>query len=1356
MNKLKILLLLFTFSTIGFSQTQNYPFTHISTTDGLSQSSAIVIEQDNLGQIWIGTRDGLNKYDGTKFTVYRNSVDKPNSISNNDILSIKQDSEGYIWIGTYNGLNKYNPKTNAFTRYFHSNDQSSLVNNTIWTIEELSNGAIWVGTSNGISVYDKSSDSFKSFLNKLNENDFSGNQVLSILETKNNSVYIGTSNGLIKVLDFNQLNFEVVSNTKELYIQDIVESLGGNLLLATRGHSVLVYHTKTKEIESYLSNDKDVQSKINARQLQYDDDQKLWIGTYSGLVIVDKKKNETVLTTNIKDSKSLSKNSIKSIFKDKKGSIWIGTYYGGINVWDVSNKNFVNIIQNPDGSGLSYNVVSSIENYKDYIYFGTEGGGITRLNKNNNSYSYINENNSPQLLNDNIKSLHISKNDNLWIGTFDSGLVLYNPKINKFNTSILSPELMDYLSDVGIYAIKEDANSNIWLGTFGKGLVQYSLINKTFDAYSFNEQVSNSLSSNLVRTIEIDSKENIWVGTEHGLNKVNPEGNITTYFYEKNIEAGDDVLSIYEANDQTIWVGTKAKGLYKLIDSKFQSVDLIANETIVSSVHSILEDKSNNLWISTNQGLVKFNPETNKSIIYDQKEGLVSNEFNDNSSLKVENSKFYFGGPSGVTFFNPQQLYINDYAPQVIITDFKIKQKSVDLNNKNSVLKETITFTEDLELAYNQGNFSVAFAVPNFINSNNNRYKYRLKGLEDDWVETTENNASYTIQNAGDYVFEVKGANSDGIWNENPTQLIIKVAPAPWRSWWAFLIYGVLILGALYFLMHILKSRTKLQTQLELEHLEVERTKEANKAKLEFFTNISHEFRTPLTLITGPLHQILEDYKGSSKMYKKLMIIESSANQLLQLINRLMDFRKLENNLLKLESAEGNFVKFLKEIYLSFSEYAKDRGYDYSFHTSDDEILVYYDRYKLERVFYNLISNAFRYTPHGGKITIKVKKENEEIIIQVEDSGVGIAKEYHEKIFDRFFEVATNNQPDDNYSKGTGIGLSIAKNIVDLHKGKIDVRNNESGEGSIFSVVLPLGCAHLKKDEIIRDFKFSDDISQYVKQLDTPNQIIEDDIAVQPLSGDKQTILLVEDHNPLRKFMRSILEENYNILEAQNGKLALKIAQKESPNLIVSDVIMPVMVGTELCSAIKGDIKTSHIPIILLTSRTSLIYKLEGLESGADDYISKPFDVNEFKLRIKNLLESTSRLKQKYTSEDPLQPNEIMISSLDEKLYKKALQIVEDNIGNEEFDVQYFCTDLGVSRTMLFTKVKAWTNFTPNEFIMHFRMKRAAQILEQGKINISEVSYKVGFRNPKYFSKCFQKKFGETPTQYTNRFSSDY
>ena len=1358
MYRLLILYIFFSLSSLCFSQTKTYQFTHLSSADGLSQSSAIAIEQDDLGQMWIGTRDGLNKYDGTKFTVFRNEIDNPNSISNNDILSVKQDRDGFIWVGTYNGLNKYNPRTQQFKRYFHNKTQSSLVNNSVWTIEELSNGDIWIGTAGGLSVYNKSEDSFKTFLKSSDKNSSVGNHVLSIFESQRGLIYIGTTTGLsvVENIEDSELKFKTILGSKNLYIQDIEESADGKLLLATRDESVVEYDFKTKKISPYFSETELKDKNKNARQLLFDDKQQLWVGTYNGLQISSKNRRIKLLNSKVNDSKSLSKNSIKSLFKDKKGSIWIGIYYGGINIWDESNINFINITQTIGQTGLSYNVVSSIENYEDLVFFGTEGGGITVRNENTNSYSYLNKKNNAELSDDNIKSLYLSNDKKLWVGTFNSGIEIYNVITQKFDNTQLSEAIKDYIKDVGVYGIQQDEKGNIWLGTFGKGLIKYNLKTKQFTVFKFEEGNQKSLSSNLVRTVVVDSEENIWVGTERGLNMVNPKGEITNYFYNAEVQSGDDILSVFEDANNTIWAGTKAKGLFKLEANEFKYVDLETNNIKVSSIHSILQDANKNLWIATNQGLIKFNVKLNEAIVYNQKEGVISNEFNDNASLKMNNSKFYFGSPAGVTSFNSNQLTTNTYSPQVILTDFKTKNKAIDLTTNNSILKEAIPFTKSLELAYDQGNFSIDFAIPNFINSKNNKYQYRLKGLENDWVESTENTASYTIQNAGHYVFEVQGANSDGVWNTDSTQLKINVLPAPWKSWWAFLIYGLLILSTLYFLMSILKSRTKLQTELALEHLEVERTKETNRAKLEFFTNISHEFRTPLTLILGPLNQILKDYKGSNKMYKKLMVIESSSNHLLRLINRLMDFRKLENNLFKLESAEGNIVKFLKEIYLSFAEYAKDGDYEYSFHTTDDEILVYYDRYKLERVFYNLISNAFRYTPKYGKIVVRVKQHNGEIIIQVEDSGVGIAKQNQDKIFERFFEVAVNNKPDNEYNKGTGIGLSIAKNIVNLHKGEISVRSNENDKGSIFIVKLPLGRVHLKEDEIITDFKFSDDVSQYVKQLEVKNIITEDDITEQVISSEKQTILLVEDNKPLRKFMKSILKDNYNIIEAENGKKALKIAQKESPNLIVSDVVMPVMVGTELCSKIKEDIRTSHIPIILLTSRTSLIYKLEGLESGADDYISKPFDVNEFLIRIKNLLESTSRLKEKYTSEDPLQPNEIIVSSLDEKLYKKAFQIVEDNIDNENFDVQFFCSELGVSRTMLFTKVKAWTNFTPNEFIMHFRMKRAAQILEQGKINISEVSYKVGFRNPKYFSKCFQKKYGETPTQYMNRFSTDY
>ena len=1337
-------------SFIDYSQINKYPLTHLSTSDGLSQSSVIAIHQDNIGQIWIGTRDGLNKYDGNSFTIYRNT-DNKNSISNNDVLSIIEDKKGFLWIGTYNGLNRFDPKKNTFENFYHKTENSSLSNNTIWCIKEMHNGEIWIGTSEGLSIYNQNTKTFSNLYNNpSNSKSLGGNHILSIIETENSEIFIGTNKGLSKLVNRKDTHFEFLNyKSIDVPVQDILKNQN-KLLLATNGRGLLEFNLDIETSNNFLNN---ATIHKNVRKLCFDNSNNLWIGTYDGLYVLDEKKSIITLKNKINDSKSLSKNSVKSLFKDKKGSIWIGMYYGGINIWDSSNVNFTNLTSNQTKNRLSYNVVSSIENYKNHkIFFGTEGKGLNVLDLKDNSISYIDKKQHKSLSDENIKSLLIDK-ETLWVGTLNSGINLFNIKQNTFVNDRIPVKLKKYLDNTGVYSIKKNRNK-IWFGTFGKGVVCYHKEKNTFKTYTNNPKDFNTITDNLIRSITIDSQENIWIGSQTGLSKIDTSENVERFFYNSQIQSGEDIIASFEDTQKTIWVGTKAKGLFKFNKTNFNKVPLKTKRETITSIHSILQ-ANHDLWISTNQGIVKYNLLEKNSVIYNVKDGLVSNEFNDNASLKIKPSLFYFGGPNGVTSFTTSSFTTNKYSPQVIITGLKINNKKVDINDSFNTLHNSILYTSSLELEHEQGNFSLQFAIPNYINSRNNTYKYRLKGLEKDWRYTTNNTASYTIQNPGDYIFEVKGANNDGFWNDKSTSIRIRVKPAPWRTWWAFALYGLAIAIALYFLFKIQKTKTALIHKLDLEYLENNKIEEANKAKLEFFTNISHEFRTPLTLILGPLQQILKDYKGSSKIYKKLLVIDNNANHLLQLINRLMDFRKLEKNLFKLEAAEGNIVKFLREIFLSFTEFAKNGEYEYNFHTTHDEILVYYDRYKLERVFYNLISNAFRYTPKNGSINIRIKQENNSIIISVEDSGVGISDENKNKIFDRFFEVAINNKPEHTYNKGTGIGLSIANNIVKLHKGKIIVEDNNTSSGSIFKVKLPLGKEHLNTDEIIKDFKFSDDISQYVDQLSKPLAILNDDLKDSIIDNSKPTILLVEDNKPLRKFMKNLLKEEYNILEAENGKSAFNMAIKHKPNLIISDVVMPVMVGTELCSEIKKNIKTSHIPIILLTSRTSLIYKLEGLDNGADDYISKPFNIKEFKARIKNTITSNNRIKEKFTGEDAILSNEIIISSLDEKLYKKALQIVQTHIANIDFDIPYFCSELGVSRTMLFTKIKAWTNFTPNEFIQHIRMKYATELLEQGKTNVSEISYKVGFKNPKYFSKCFAKKFGKTPSQYQKQFSDN-
>ncbi|APY11660.1 hybrid sensor histidine kinase/response regulator [Seonamhaeicola sp. S2-3] len=1331
--------------TSVYAQDVNYKFKTISTKQGLSQSTVIAIHQDYLGQMWIGTRDGLNKYDGTKFTVYRNENKDSTSISNNDILAIQEDDSHYLWIGTYNGLNRYNPKTGKFKRYFHKEAKNSLLNNTVWSIKKMTSGKVWVGTAGGLSIYNQQTDRFKNYLTEHTKP--ARQRVMAILETKKGQVYVGTGAGIFQVERNKQdLVFNLIKGSENFYVQDLVETEDNNLLIATQSQGLVTYNITKEKFNNFFIKNAEYNKIKNIRRLVYDNDNTLWIGTYEGLIVVTKNNYITLLKHELNNNMSLRKNSIKCLFKDKKGSVWIGAYYGGVSIWDPSNVNFQNITQNQVGFGLNYTVVSSIASYQDFMFFGTEGGGLNIWNKKTNSYKYKTKSNS-LLKDNNIKELKLINNDKLFVGTFKNGLQVYDLEKQKFINSIFSKQFEETLKNVGVYAISLDKNKNLWIGTFGRGLFKYSF--KTGDYKHFQDfENGGSLCNNLIRTIYVDTKNNVWVGTEKGLNKITPKGEIKNYFFDKSLQYGDDILSVYQDSRHNIWVGTKSRGLFKLKEKTFEAVPLVADKAKVSAVRSMLESNEY-LWIATNQGIIKFDLNTNAIVVYNQSDGVISNEFNDNACLKVGQSQFFFGGPAGVTYINTTKITTNKYSPQVILTGLDVKENGTS----NKITKNTLAYTKVVNLSHTQGNFNISFSIPSFINANNNKYKYRLTGLEKEWNLTSNNTASYTIQKPGNYVFEVLGANNDNVWNKKATTLKIYVAPAPWRTWWAFVIYGLLILSSLYFLLSILKSKTRLKHELELEHLENERTKEINKTKLEFFTNISHEFRTPLALILGPLNQVIEEYRGSSKLYKKLLVIENSANHLLQLINRLMDFRKFENKLFNLEAAEGNIVKFLKEIYLSFTEHAKKDNYHFYFECSEEEILVYYDRNKLERVFYNLISNAFRYTPKGGTITVRVEKNERDVVIKVEDTGVGIAKEYQDKIFERFFEIAVNNKPDNNYNKGTGIGLSIAKNIVELHKGTIAVTSNKEGVGSIFSVTLKLGNNHLSETEIYKNYKFSDDLSQYINQLEDTNVVFEDDLESNT-NTNNSTILLVEDNKPLRKFIKSVLKEEYRIIEAENGKVAFNKAIRELPDLIVTDVIMPEMTGVELCSAIKSELKTSHIPVILLTSRSSLIYKLDGLERGADDYISKPFNVKEFKLRIKNLLQTRDKLKNKFVSSQGLLPEEVLVSSCDETLYKKALKIVKENIGNEQFDIAMFCSELGVSRTMLFTKIKAWSNFTPNEFILHFRMKRATQYLEQGKLNISQISYKVGFKNPKYFSKTFQKTFGKTPTQYASKFSN--
>ncbi|WP_298951700.1 two-component regulator propeller domain-containing protein [uncultured Nonlabens sp.] len=1333
----------FLISCFATPQAGRFQFKHLSTDDGLSQSSATAIEQDNLGQVWIATRDGLNRYNGHKITVFKTEDDNENSLSSSDILSLEIGLDGKLWIGTYNGLNLYDPKKEVFTRYFAQENTNSILSNRIQEVYSTKDGNIWLGTNKGLSIYDPKENVF---YNDIFKTMHSSILVESIVELENDSYIIGSNKGLWLVIKQNIGKYDAqrIPAYKEEHISDIIPSGSNDYLLATYNSGVLIYNKDTKSIRSHPINK--VQKIDRIRKLKIDNSGRLWIGNYNGVFIFEEGK-VIHLQNKLEDKNSLSKNSVKSLHKDSSGSIWVGTYYGGANIWNAANDNFRNYINNGEESGLNYSVVSSLQANNKNLFIGTEQGGLNILDLKTELFSYVTTANS-NLLDDNIKSSYLDK-DQLFIGMLTHGFQIYNVKTNSFEKPGNLAAIKDSLSNTGIYAFAKNQDY-LYVGTFGKGVVA---VPTQPEAPTFYHNKSTGLSSNIVRTLLLDNNNTLWIGTENGLNHLDKNNTIKNYLFNSDQDAGFDILTIFQSSDNHLWVGTKSHGLFVKSNEAFKKVVLNYEGIEITTIHAILQDKDGYLWLSSNQGVLQYDTIEKKVIaLKDKKDGLVGNEFSNGSAIKLNQDDLLFGGISGITRFNTARLFKDSFAPPVLITGFSTGYDSKPILEYQGDVVDNIAFAKAIKIDHHQRNFTIEFAIPNFHNASSNTYEYRLSGLEKNWNTTSQNTATYTLQNSGNYVFEVRGMNGDGA-KSGITALEVTAKPTPWLSWWALLLY-VLVLGiAIYFILSVLKSKTRLQQELKFEQLHKERDRGINEAKLKFFTNISHEFRTPLTLILGPLQQLLADYKGSNKMYKKLLVVESNANHLLQLINRLMDFRKLEQNQFELQSAQGNIVKFLEEIYLSFKEYAKVGAYDYTFESVQDEILVYYDRKKLERVFYNLISNSFKFTEKGGAVAIKITKNDQQIFVHVNDSGIGISPVEQEKVFDRFYEVEANREKPSPFHQGTGIGLNIAKNIVELHHGTIEIES-EKGKGSSFKIALKLGRDHLNDNQILKDFKFSDDLSQYTSQLSEFNPFSSSDEDLYLLNDvNKPTILVVEDNHSLLSFMVNLLKSDFNVIQADNGEDAFKLAIKNSPDLIVSDVVMPKMAGTELCANVKKDIRTSHIQVILLTSRSSLIYKLEGLERGADDYISKPFNINEFQLRIKNLLHSKAKLKEKFSSSNDFSPEEINVTSVDEQLLKKAIAIVEENIPNEQFDIPSFSSELGVSRTMLFIKVKAWTNFTPNEFIQHFRMKRAAQLLELGTLNISEVSYKVGFRNPKYFSKCFQKAYGETPSNYSKKFS---
>lgn len=1373
--KLKPYIITFFFiaiSAIAFGQEQvkqskNLKFKHYSLTEGLSQSSVLCILQDTKGFFWFGTRDGLNKYDGHVFTTYRHNAKDSNSLSNSFIKSLFEDENGQLWVGTMNGLNRYIPEIDGFKRFKFANTKTFIKNksnNEIWSIVSKEKDYLWLATNYGLEKFNIKTGTSTRFLVQNNGGEsISNNHIRSLLITNDNKLWICNVNSIDvynpKTKEFKQYAYPKTT-TKEItvnYAPVLYQDNDTNLWLGYKD-GLLLFNNKSQVFEPYKINSEGIkQIKAEVRAIHQDYLGNLWVGTYGGLYILTRdKKSISHYVHNESQRNSLSQNSIYQIFEDSKGDIWIGTYAGGVNYYDRSFDLFKHFSAGTNKTKLSYNVVSAIvEDPERNLWIATEGGGINFYNRTTGLFEYFqnDENNSNSLSTNNVKSLIRTRNGNFWIGTHDGGLNFLNPKIKPFKFEKYKNIVDDAnsLSNNRVISLYEDYQNNIWIGTSGGGL---NVMHGTTKNITRVVDPSNTLSSLVYNISKTASKDTLLIAGDKGLVKLNIKSHKfvqVKYKNDQNVYDFNATVFVYEDPSRNLWIATAGDGLYYYNSKSKKNVkygieDGLPNEV----VYGILPVDSKTLWFSTNRGLSKLNLKTMHFKNIDVSDGLIGDEFNFGAFIKLQNGNLMFGGTSGIDFFDPKKIKENVFIPPVSITGILVNNKPFLADNNSN---------RELTLKHDQNVFSFNFVALSYSQPTKNQYAYKLEGFDKDWNYIgNKKSATYTNLDAGKYIFKVKASNSDGLWNKNYASVVVTIQPAPWKTWWAYLFYIVIILAVLWFIRRQGIIRIHEKNELKQERLEKEKLEEINQMKLRLFTNISHDFRTPLTLIIGPLERMLSQKLGTDFIQKQHEVMHRNASVLLQLINQLLDFRKSEAGKLKLNPSKSNIVPYIEDIKLSFEELARVRHIDFTFIAPDECVEVWFDNINLTKVIFNLLSNAFKFTPDGGTIAIelatvskkrKLGNPTDFFKLVIRDSGSGIPKNSIKAIFDRYYQVGE----DENTRSGTGIGLALCKNLIKLHRGKIKVKSI-AGSGTSFTVLLPLGRQHLKRKEInledvefIKDSRFCPELPHAVVNPVFLGDIEEDD---EQLDENKSTILLVEDNVEVRLLIKDIFKE-YNILEAENGEIALEIAKDNSIDLIISDVMMPIMDGVTLCQQIKSNIITSHIPVILLTAKTSEDSQKLGFKLGADAYITKPFDAENLKVRVANLLNLRRSLITKFRQDIILEPKELAFTSADELFLEKAVQIIEENISDVDFNVNIFTEKMNMSRSVIFRKLKALTDQSVNEFIRNIKLKKAAQYLVQTNMNISQITYEVGFSDLKYFRTCFKNQFNDSPSSYRSK-----
>jgi signal transduction histidine kinase/ligand-binding sensor domain-containing protein/DNA-binding response OmpR family regulator len=1358
-----LIILFFLFVLAGRlnAQYHQYKFERLDASKGLSHHMVNDIFKDSTGFVWFATSSGLNRYDGYSVKVFRNTPGDSTSVLVDDIRKLFSGPNGFMWIYTHAGNNAYDPKQERFYRNTDALLRSmSIYTGLITYIKQDSKNNFWfVHYNSGLFRHDPARKQTKRFEHDPNdETTIASMQMSSVEEDREGNIWVFHQNGVFEKLD--STTSRIIYRNDELKrrfngelfeYNAMIDADGDIWIYNDRNFGCFHFDVQSQRITTYNTTTPLALSSNIVRDIVEGNDSTIWIATDHGGVNVLNKKKWTIvhLVHDDEDEHSLSQSNVNTMMKDRDGIIWLGTYRNGVCYYheDIFRFQLYRHYRYKSQS-LPYAEVNALAEDRDgNLWIGTNGGGLIYFDRKNNTYKQFRHDpkNTNSISTNVIVSLLIDHENVLWIGTYYGGLIRYDGKtFTRFHHDPLNPKS---IGDDNIWEMLEDSNHNIWIGTLKAGITVYNRSKNEFFHYRSGDV--NSIHTMYVPSLMEDRMGNMWIGTGYGLEVLQKSsGRFVHYLHDpRNSESisNNGILAILEDSRGLLWIGThgglnlfdREKGTFRA----FQEKDGLHHNFILT----LIEDNDGNIWMSTPNGLTKMivTP-TNGSFEFsfrnfDQNDGLQNGVFHENARLKLSTGELVFGGSNGFNIFQPRQLSVSERSARIIFTDFQIFNQSVKIGeniNNNSILSQSISYTPEVVLEPANNVFSIEFTALNFFHADKSRYKYMMEGFSKDWITTNANERKVTFTNLdpGDYTFKVITSNSEGTWTSAPATLKITVLPPFWKTKAAFFLYALFIIGGLFFVRWLTLTKERVNTKIKFERMEAERMHELDMMKIKFFTNVSHEFRTPLTLILAPVEKLLkQDFEVEHR--KQFEVIHRNAKRLLNLVNQLLDFRKLEVQEVRLNTSEGDIVAFIKDLVYSFSDVSEKKNITLSFHTTVPTLETFFDMDKVEKIIFNLLSNAFKFTPENGQVTVSLAlatiEKGDHLEIKVIDTGIGIPEDRKDRIFERFYQ---HEIPSTMVNQGSGIGLSITQEFVKAHQGTIEV-DSSPGKGSTFRVLLPV--IPLSSQPVAADD------AQHALDDQEMEQLLEEQSV-----GGKPVLLLVEDNEDFRYYLRDNLRTGYQIIEASNGVQGWEKAISQIPDLIVSDIMMPVMDGIAFCRKVKNDSHTSHIPVILLTARTAEEQKMEGFDSGADDYITKPFNFEILQTRIRNLISQRAAIQKHFPRLMEVKGTDIQVTTHDEKLIRKAIETVEGNLTNKDFSVEELSRHLGMSRVLLYKKLLALTGKTPIEFIRSIRMQRAAQLLEKSQYTVAEVAYQVGINNPKYFAKYFKDEYNMLPSNY--------